>query len=194
MRALPPPTERQVQRDARRKRPLPSPQFINAIVRYDAETGKLFWKARSDLSGWLRRRWNAHRAGKEAFTSPTTHGYLAGSIGGSPLLAHRVAWACHYGEWPNGQVDHINHDKTDNRITNLRAVTQTENARNVPCIRSNKSGVTGVCRHKDRWQAGITVNGKFEYIGRYVSLEAAAVARKAREQELGFHPNHGRTK
>src|SRR3546814_6128350 len=68
----------------------------------------------SDLS--LCKSFNNKHAGKPALVAPSRAGHLCGHVKGIPLLAHRVAWAIHYGEWPNGQIDHINGDPSDNRI------------------------------------------------------------------------------
>jgi hypothetical protein len=150
---------------------------------YDEETGVIHWK----------RRFNAGikphlRAG---YVEPK--GYVSVYFQGKAIKAHRLAWLLHTGAFPNGVIDHINGDKTDNRISNLRDTTTTENGRNRKQSRTNLSGVTGVHWRKDGvWQAQIRVNGKTLHLGRYRSLECAAAARKDAERLYGFHPNHGR--
>src|SRR3546814_1788886 len=89
----------------------------------------------SDLS--LCKSFNNKHAGKPALVAPSRAGHLCGHVKGIPLLAHRVAWAIHYGEWPNGQIDHINGDPSDNRIANLRDVSALENARNAKLDRKS---------------------------------------------------------
>lgn len=154
---------------------------------YEPESGKLIWK-----SGNVR-------AGKEAFTTVNTRGYRAttfrsryGAV--TTLAAHRAAWAIYYGNFPNGCIDHINGDKLDNRISNLREVTHVENARNMSIGARNKSGVIGVHRHKltGKWSAQIRAFGKTIGLGLYEKKENAIIARKAAERVLGYHPNHGR--
>lgn len=172
---------------------LPSPTELRQLLRYEAETGKLFWLPR-DTGTRGGRYFNTRYAGKEALTGPTK-GYLAGSIRDKPAKAHRVAWAIHFGEWPNGMIDHINQDRADNRITNLRVVGHIENGRNAKRHRTNTSGVTGVgwVKNKCRWRAMIKVGGHNHYIGMFLNFEDAVEARRAAEAEYGFHENHGRT-
>lgn len=110
------------------------------------------------------------------------------------MLAHRVAWALHYGEWPDGQIDHINGDKADNRLDNLRVVTAQGNAKNRPLRSDNTSGHVGVywVTETKQWMAQIKVDGRQVTIGRYKTFEDAVVARKKAEEVHGYHANHGR--
>ena len=129
---------------------LPTIEMLHKLLVCDAKAGKLFWRDRTPdmfackkrLAGDSCRAWNAAWAGKEALHT-LTHRYKHGSIFGYKYTAHRVIWAMHYGEWPD-QVDHINHDKADNRIENLRTVTHSENARNRKLNKNNTSGHAGV--------------------------------------------------
>jgi hypothetical protein len=169
-----------------------SPEFIRMLVRYDPETGKLYWKERDDRKPWVNARWNRQNAGKEAFATLHGTGYLVGHINRTHTLrTHRVAWVCHYGEWPDGLIDHINHDKTDNRLCNLRVVGHLENCRNKSLCRTNTSGVNGVTWHKGRWAAVITVDGQKINLGRFHSIEEASHARKVADRRHGFSPTHG---
>lgn len=121
-------------------------------------------------------------------------GYAYLCINGRSFRAHRVAWAIYYGSWPKGQIDHINGDRSDNSITNLRMVNNADNAKN-QCLRvNNTSGATGVTWSKQRnlWQAQIVRNGKLKSLGHYTDKNDAIAARKTAEQEMGFHKNHGR--
>jgi hypothetical protein len=136
-----------------------------------------------------------HRVnGRKAFVTQDTHGYLQGRVAGVLVLAHRAAWALHHGEWPNGQIDHINGNRTDNRIDNLRVVSATENARNATLRADNRSGVPGVGWHSryKKWTARIGVQGRQKTIGYYATLAEAAAARRVAETEQGYHRNHGR--
>jgi len=98
------------------------------------------------------------------------------------------------GEFPPNFVDHINHDRDDNRWVNLRHATKSDNCRNTKMNSRNTSGVTGVYRsNKDgRWEASIKANGQKIFIGRFINLDDAARARKDAEIKHGFHPNHGK--
>ena len=136
--------------------------------------------------------WNARHAGKAA-CKINRQGYLSCVVGANRFTAHRIIWATHYGSWPDGQIDHINHIRTDNRIENLRCVSHWENTRNKRLLSNNTSGVCGVVWHKrsGRWAAHIKIRGKQKYLGSFDDIKDARAARKAAEREYGFHPNHG---
>jgi hypothetical protein len=124
-----------------------------------------------------------------------THGYWQIGFKNKTYLAHRLAWILHYGDWPSGNIDHINGNKLDNRIVNLRVATQAENLKNRALAKKNTSGCHGVEWHKvaKKWTARITHNGTREYLGIFSKKEFAINARKEAEKIYGFHPNHGRT-
>lgn len=175
---------------------LPSPDMLRQLFRYEQETGKLYHAARpthSFAAGPRQKNaaaiWNARQAGKEA-GGISNHGYLRVSINGRLYLAHRIAWAMVTGAWPSGDLDHINGDRTDNRISNLRIAPPRENNRNLSRREDNASGVTGVARARGKWRAYIEGTN----LGHFATLEAAISARKAAEKALGYHPNHGRPK
>lgn len=184
------------------KRELPSPEVLRQLLRYDPETGKLFWKERGPewfapkgqiSAEGLSGSWNSRHAGKVAFTSPSRD-YASGSLLGIPVMAHCIIWAMHADGWPNDQIDHINGDKWDNRLENLRPVSAAENCRNKPRQTNNKSGYIGVnwCADRKTWRAQLKVNGHTHHIGHFDSAEAASAARKAADLKFGFHENHGR--
>jgi hypothetical protein len=175
-----------------------APNELRELLRYEAETGKLFWRARrSELfkTDNASKIWNSRFPGKEAFTTPDRDGYLRGTLYGNPVTSHQVIWAICYGEWPTSQIDHVNGKKNDNRIENLRLVNTLENHRNRKLHRTNTSGTMGVLWHKRRakWHAGIVVSGKRLHLGYFNNLEDAVFARKNAERRYGFHPNHGRS-
>ena len=97
------------------------------------------------------------------------------------------------GEWVT-ELDHINGDRLDNRIENLRPVTRQENLKNQKRSIANTSGVTGVYwdRETGKWRALIRIGGKVKTIGRFLSFEEAVMARKEAERKNGYHANHGR--
>lgn len=176
-----------VERVARAKLKLDA-DYLRQRLRYDPDTGKLYWREYSNI----RPGWNERYAGKEAFTYVCTHGYLTGCVDNRRLRAHRVAWAIFHGECPDVEIDHINHIRTDNRLANLRLVTTSENARNQMRPRSNKSGVIGVrLKSSGRWEAAIRTDGRRRYLGSYVNFDDAVAARKAAERQHGYHENHG---
>lgn len=102
------------------------------------------------------------------------------------LSAHRVAWQMHYGHVPPKNIDHINRDKTDNRIGNLRLCDQTQNQGNYLMRSNNKSGVRGVywSEHHQKWVAQITYKGKARRIGGFVHIDDAAKAYQAEYSRL----------
>lgn len=168
---------------------LPSIDYLHKRLRYEPETGKLFWRDCEEMPKKWRTRW----AGKEAFTSENGVGYCRGSIDAVMFLAHRVIWAIHYGEWPSDQIDHINGVRNDNRISNLRVATNVENQRNMSMNRSNTSGVCGVswCKARGKWLAYIGVGGRTINIGRFTTIDAAAAARAEASRRYGFTDRHG---
>lgn len=111
-------------------------------------------------------------------------GYVKAMDGRKTILLHRLVMKC----TNNMVVDHINHDKSDNRKSNLRVATQAENVRNRGLIPSNTSGVTGVHwhQHTNKWKVEIEVNGKKHYLGVFTDKDdAVAARRKAEEKYFG---------
>jgi hypothetical protein len=98
------------------------------------------------------------------------------------------------GCWPENDIDHINGDRSDNRIENMRAVTRQENLKNTKRRCDNASGVIGVYQRKDtgRWCSYVNSNGKRINLGCFNNKTDAIAVRKAAETEHGFHSNHGR--
>jgi hypothetical protein len=96
-----------------------------------------------------------------------------------------------YGEWPNCQIDHINGDRTDNRIVNLRAVSREENARNRKVPKNSSTGIIGVTKEGGKWRAHIRIGGKKINLGRFENFDDAVCARKKANAHYNFHENHG---
>ena len=137
--------------------------------------------------------WNARYAGQEAFTA-NMHGYKHGRVLSINMRAHRVAWAIVHGQWPSEHIDHINGDRADNRLHNLRHVSRTVNNKNAKRREDNMSGCTGVHLDKrnSKWVAQINANGKRKFLGYFGSFAEARNARLIAEAQHGYHPNHGR--
>ena len=165
-------------------------EYLRERLHYDPETGKLFWKDHEDMPS----SWRSRYVGKEAFTSDNGTGYRSGSVGGVLLRSHRVAWAIYYGKWPEKQLDHINGIKSDNRLDNLREVSNQENQRNMPVRKNNSSGVNGVRWHKgaEKWVAFIVVDRKSLHLGSFDTIEEAAKARQEANKKYGFTERHGK--
>lgn len=159
-----------------------SPSVVRELLDYDRESGTLTWRARSlkwfkDERSW--KIWNTRYSGRPAFTAVGNSGYLCGSLFNSLYPAHRVAWAHMHGEWPAGDVDHRNRDKTDNRAINLREASRSQNL-------TNRGGVRGYQKHGRRWRAYISRAKRCVCVGSYGCETAAMLARRAAErQEYG---------
>lgn len=133
-------------------------------LHYEPDTGRLIW----------RRCRNTLRIGTEA-KSIDASGYVQVNIGGSMCKGHRLAWLIHHGEWPNGDIDHINGVRNDNRIANLRVVTNAVNCQNKRTS-SNKCGLMGVHFHKGAFRAKLQLNRKQIHLGRFATAEEAHAA------------------
>ena len=144
---------------------------------YDKINGRLFWlKSRTGV-----------RAGAEARTV-TKAGYARVTVDRKSYPIHHIIWFIEHGYRPI-EIDHINQDGLDNRISNLREVSHSENQKNHHKYRSNTSGVTGVSFHKrvKKWEVRI----QHKSLGYYEEFEDAVNARKEAEVAYGFHHNHG---
>lgn len=171
---------------------LPTPEYLRQRLRYDPETGKLFWRSYEGMPNW----WNTVFADTAAFDVVDSNGYLVGSVNDRKMGAHRVIWAMHYGFWPPEEIDHIDHDKSHNRIENLRLADRLQNSRNRSIFRNNTSGVCGVtwCKQTSKWRASIKISGSTKCLGRFADFDAAVAVRKSAEKANGFHKNHGASK
>lgn len=180
--------------------PRPHPDTLCLLLRYDAETGMLFWRYR-DIS-WFSvssardrqheaNRWNSRHAGEKA-GGDNGCGYETVCILGKRYKSHRVIWAMETGDWPVSEVDHIDGNGLNNRWINLRSVSHETNGKNQKMKSNNASGVVGVRRIGHRWIAYITLKGKQHHLGSFPSKSEAKTARKAAERQMGFHKNHGR--
>jgi len=171
-------------------------ETLKELLHYNPETGIFTWKKRSIR--WFTDKkyldmWNTRFAGEIAGTiSPTSYRVIF--LLDSPYQAHRLAFLYMTGELPPNETDHINGSKADNRWTNLRAATRSENMRNVSISKRNKSGKVGVCWYKatEQWHSRIQVHGETVHLGYFDEIEDAVAARAAAELKYGYHPNHGR--
>jgi hypothetical protein len=140
------------------------------VLEYFPDTGIFIWKI---------DRKRLAKAGSLA-GSTNGSGYRQISIDGKLYLAHRLAWFYCFKEWPN-LVDHINRNKLDNRLDNLREVTQSLNIHN-SSDRPSKSGFRNARKVGDKFQSEIKVNGRSIHLGMYDTAEqASAAAKKYRE-------------
>ena len=144
-----------------------------------------------EIFKWLQYRGRLAKVGFIA-GSINSDGYLNIIVCGKHYKAHRLAFLYMTGGTPN-QVDHINHDRKDNRWENLRPANNKINQQNQSKYKNNTSGYTGVVWSKSnkKWQAQIKSNGKNIHLGYFKKIKEAVLIRKAAEIEYGFHENHG---
>ena len=142
-----------------------SPFRIASFVTYNPDTGVIRWsepEASMFSSDHAHKVFSAQRSGKLAFNTSRGRGYLCGQFDGIILQAHRVAWCVYHGEWPEYHLDHINRDRSDNRIANLRVCDYHENNQNRGMLSNNRSGYKGVSwnRRTGSWRVSIRFNGE----------------------------------
>ena len=150
-------------------------QYLRDNLGYSPETGDVFFK----------RRGRGRQVGKP-IRGISSGGYYTVAIVavGYKGYAHRIAWFLHHGNWPDDCIDHINGDKRDNRIENLRDVTRAINNRN----RTDHTEDTGVRFRKDRkcWQAYVSIDGSWTSLGHFGCKTSAQLTRRIKEKELGY--------
>jgi hypothetical protein len=154
-----------------------SHSFITRVLRYEPETGDFYWRE--------CRGPNA-QVGYLAGRKPGNHGYKSIRLINYSYLSHRLAWFYYYKKWPLYFIDHINRDRSDNRIDNLRDVSNSVNAHNSVTRKDNSTGVRGVYYNSinNNWRAIINIKGKTIDLGSYTSFVEAVHARKKAEEGL----------
>lgn len=175
---------------------LPSPDLLRKLLRYEPDTGKLFWLPRHVgmfASERSFKTWTKRFCGKQALTYKTVDGYYQGTVLYKLIYAHRIIWAMVHNNWPEFDVDHINGNRGDNRLCNLRSVTRSTNMKNAKKRKDNTSGHNGVVWRDDcnRWVAQIGSDGKHKYIGSFKKKSDAIKARREAETDMGFTVRHG---
>ena len=140
----------------------------NALLNYDSDTGFLSWNISPS---------NNIKPGKRAGTI-SRRGYLKVKIGGKSYPAHHLVWLLANGSYPESEIDHIDGDKLNNRISNLRLANRHQNNTNVLKRKDNTSGFKGVTWRpkRNKWAARISINGKRKNLGHYETKEEAAEA------------------
>lgn len=151
---------------------------VRRYLSYDASTGVLTWIAgrrRGRPAGYL-----------------TVNGYIHVGLCRRLYLGHRLAWLYVHGEWPPAQIDHVDGDRANNRLSNLRLALPRQNSWNYRKPITNKSGMKGACENRPgRWIAQIKANGKKYYLGTFDSAAAAHAAYC--EAAARFHGEYART-
>jgi hypothetical protein len=147
-------------------------EYLREQMNYNADTGEFFWRVSK----------KGRRMDRQAGSVLGNRGYcrIRITIDGSEYQFHasRLAWLYVYGVWPEMNLDHIDRNRANNRIANLREATQQENTRNLTKRSNCSSRFMGVTRHKrdEKWQAQIVINGKSCHLGYFDTEEEAAIA------------------
>lgn len=157
-----------------------TPERLRELLHYDPETGSFTWS--------VERRRKVQKGSQAGCQNKL--GYVVIRVDGKLYLAHRLAWLYTYNEWPPRFIDHINANKSDNRLCNLRLACDSINAQNIVCAKSHSSsGVLGVRRYVRRdgsisWRASIRHEGKNKYLGCYNTLDEAQSVYIATKRQL----------
>jgi len=176
-------------------KPILTQAYLKECLHYDPETGIFTWMERPRNHFKTERGYGVFH-GKNHKNMPgrvSKRGYYEIGFAGERYRAHRLAWLYMTGKWPDADIDHINHIRTDNRWCNLRSVDRQANNCNRTLIALNTSGFTGVSYNKRtaRWEAYIGFCGKKIKLGLHKEKQEAINARIAANLKFGFHQNHG---
>ncbi len=177
-------------------------KLLKEILSYDPDSGLFTWNTRKEDSFFSNKHperafkiFNRLHSGKIAGCKVTSNhsktSYINICINGVTFKAHRLAFIYMEGVAPE-EVDHLDHDGTNNKWSNLRASNNKDNSKNLPLQKSNKTGVIGVNWHKaaKKWQArAVNQEGKRIDLGRFNSFDDAVNARKKYEVEFGYYEN-----
>jgi len=150
---------------------------LKKLLHYEPTTGVFTWRVRRQRIA----------AGTIAGTI-MNRGYCRIHVNNKLYLSHRLAWLYVYGKLPK-ELDHINREKTDNRIENLREISHQKNTKNQSLRSDNKSGFTGINWHKcvNKWQVRLRTNGTNIQGGCFSSLKEAVLVRNRLEKQHGFN-------
>tara|TARA_R110002020_G_scaffold247219_1_gene461147 strand:+ start:426 stop:920 length:495 start_codon:yes stop_codon:yes gene_type:complete len=157
--------------------------LAESLLDYNADDGTFIWTNYNKNN--TKKGMNAGYINKR--------GYLKIQIFGKIYFAHRLAWLIYYGNFPEYGIDHIDGNKLNNSIKNLRDVGQLDNSKNTKLNKNNKSGFNGVtwAKHRGKWRSRIMFEGKDMTLGFFDDLEEAIRVRIDANKRYGFHDNHG---
>tara|TARA_E500000318_G_C3530232_1_gene200160 strand:+ start:173 stop:694 length:522 start_codon:yes stop_codon:yes gene_type:complete len=156
----------------RKVKTLPSQKKLQEL--FDYRNGELYWKEKRSTSIDLSKP-----AG-----NIDKFGYRTIKIEGQTYKAHRLVWKYHCGKDPKEFIDHIDGNRSNNNMENLREATTQQNGYNRGPSKNNKLGIKGVCKYKNKYIAEIVINGKRKYLGFFDTIEEARLARE--ESEIKF--------
>jgi hypothetical protein len=156
---------------------------VKKIFIFNEEEGRFYW---------LIKRKGANK--NKIAGGDNTIGYRTIGYKGRRYLEHRLVWLYKTGAYPKNKIDHINHNRSDNRFENLREVTHSVNSKNCRLRKNNSSGFNGVYFNKfaKKWAINMMVNGEIKYFGYFKTKEDAIKKRESANLEFGFHINHGK--
>jgi hypothetical protein len=172
-------------------KPLPDQQRLRALFDYDPSTGVLTWRSRTpdQFAGEHAQRlcnsWNARYAGTAAGSADD--GYLKTRIEGESFRCHRIIYKLLTGMEPE-EIDHVDGDKSNNRLQNLAPATHSQNMKNVAKKKRDTNRHPGVFLVGRRWHVRVGNN----HIGTFGTEQDALAARRNEERKRGFSSNHGR--
>lgn len=174
------------------------------VIYYDSDTGIFTWRYRPidlfnsvDKIENVSKMWNTRFANKIA-GNITRKGYRRIQIKingiGKSYLEHVLAWFYVTGEYPDNEIDHIDHNGTNNSFNNLRIVSHNENGKNQSMSKNNTSGHNGICWHEQsgKWLARVKYNNKYVLQKTFININDAILERDKILKIYRFHKNHGR--
>jgi len=150
-----------------------SQERLKEVLHYDPDTGRFKWTT-------------GFRKGRSAGNTSIYTGYRRITIDQKHYYAHRLAWFYMTGAWPKHMIDHVDHDRANNRWGNLREADPNQNIHNSRRSSKNTSGAKGVHFHRQtgKWRARIAAYGKTIHVGLYDTVEEASRARDMKAIEL----------
>ena len=163
-------------------------QLAKALFNYDPESGELTWRVQTGATHKGKRAGTLQKHKVEGYTS-----YIGVSILNEGYKAHRIIWLLQTGEWPTKHIDHIDGNGLNNKWSNLREVTPSQNIINQRVRSDSTSGVKGVSydRKRNMWYVYIDIDKKRKHLGRYHTKEEAIAARSAAEKV--YHGEYARS-
>jgi len=152
-------------------------KMMSKYLAYNAETGVITW---------IKSKGSRGKVGERAGNLNKTIGYRFIMFEKANYTEHRIAWLLTTGSWPKGEIDHVNRDKSDNRLCNLREATRRENSLNSPLRNENRvHGVHWSAAH-NKWKVVFRVNTKDNYFGYFVNYEEACKKAEEAKELLGI--------
>lgn len=150
--------------------------YVRDIFDYDPSTGVVTRK----------RSVSRNTKASQRVGTVNGNGYLAVRVLKKTYSLHRIIWLHSYGYLPSKDIDHINRNRLDNRLLNLREVQRIDNCRNISKPRHNTSGCTGVSWYSrdKKWNVYIKVDKKNKWLGRYDTIFEAAAVRRSAEHHI----------